>query len=221
MVCPNCSSEYTTIEVLDKYREVIKIDRCDSCGSFSLDRHELNRLDQETTEKIDVASRIEDEEDHPFDCPHCHIPMKIIADHKHNDAKLQVCEECFSIFLKRGYLSRYYGIKQTSQVELPDTTGIFSSRDRILASLISIIIILFGATIAYLKQADYFTLSADEIVGSSNPNSSALFYVTIGGIFILFIFGLILSISKQNRSIRLLGWSTVLLSIALIFILSV
>lgn len=220
MTCPNCGSDLEINEIIDKYREVIKIDKCRNCGSFSLDRHELNRLDDDTVRDIDILVFKEHDPDHELDCPRCHIPMKMQVDHKHNDTKLQICGECGGIFLKKGALCQYHGVKHQEKLKKFDNVGIYSSRDHILTNIIAATIILFGGLIAYLKITNFEALSADEIVNSSNNNSSALLYIVLGGVIILFIFGILLSFTRSNRSVRLLGWSTILLSIALIFVLS-
>lgn len=222
MVCPNCGSQMETIDVLDKFHEVIKLDNCANCGSFSLSQYELNRLDEETVEAIDVSfSPMLEKEDHPQDCPHCHVPMKIINQQNHNNTKLQICNDCHGIFLKKGHLSKYFGVMSSSTADLPDSSGIFSSRDRILTSIIATIILVFGASLAVWKQTGLGSFSADNIIINSNNVLSPIFYIIFTCIILLFIIGLILSFSRQNRIVRLLGWSTILLSLALIFFLSV
>lgn len=221
MVCSNCGSQMVTTEVLDKFHEVIKLDNCANCGSFSLGQYELSRLDNETVEAIDVPfNSMLEKEDHPLDCPHCNVPMKISKQVDHNNTNLQICNECQNIFIKKGHLARYFGIFSASNAKLPDTAGIFSSRDRILTGIIATVILLFGAGLTIWKQTSFGSFYADSILSLDNtpaPLFNVIFICTI----LLFIIGLILSFSRQNRIIRLLGWSTVLLSIALIFSLSI
>lgn len=219
MTCSNCGAEMDTAEVLNKYHEVIKIDKCSHCGSFLLSQQEIDELDQENVEKIDTPFNNHLEpDDHPLDCPNCHIPMRVITKPDHNNVKVQICHECQGIFLKRGYLSRYFGVQDGSQAELPDNYGLYSSRDRILTGIISSAILLFGVSMVVWRQTGG-SLSADEIIASESTPSYLLYLILIGSILI-FILGLILSFSRKNHLYRLLGWSSILLSISMVFFLS-
>lgn len=221
MQCPDCHTEMQTIEQLDKYKEVIKLDNCPHCGSFWLDQSELGRLDAEGAEEIDTLSpSTESLEFTSTDCPSCNIPMKNINDHKNHDTPMNICSDCHGILLKRGQLANYFGVKNTNNPSIIDKSGLFSRRDRILTSMISIMILLFGGGLAISKQTGYGSFSADEMVHSPGIEPKLL-YAFIGLSIVIFIIGLILSFSRQNRAIRLLGWSAVLLSIGLIYFLSV
>ncbi|MDO8512911.1 MAG: zf-TFIIB domain-containing protein [bacterium] len=220
MICPTCHTEMQIMEVVDKYHEIVKVSRCPHCGSFWLDQHELSRLDAGIVEEIDTVFPDPNNEQIPGDCPRCHIPLEKSNEPKPNNVVMEVCKECKGIFMKSGDLAKYFGLQPKVSSHVPDKMGLFSSRDRILTSIISIIILLSGAGIAISQQTGYGALSADSLI--STPGiQPVLLYLLIAVSILVFIIGLILTFSKQGKAIRLLGWSAILLAIALIFILSI
>lgn len=220
MTCPQCGSDLPILEILDKYHEVIKLHKCPHCNSFWLDQHELTRIDDEIAEDLDGTILKQENDDLARDCPRCHIPMQKAHDHKHGNIPLQICHECEGIFMQSGNLAKYFGLAPKISEHTPDKMGYFSSRDRILTSFISVVIVLFGAGLAISKQTGYGSFSADTLIGNTSIEPK-LFYLFILLTIVIFLVGLILTFSKQARTVRLLGWLTILLSISLIFFLSV
>ncbi len=220
MTCPNCGAEMEDIEILDKEQEIIKFDNCDHCGSFWLNDTKIDRLNKYIAEDIDVEEVIHEKPVHAtIDCPFCHVPLQDYKHPQNEEVKLLRCRECQGILLRRGQLRHLFGFVPKPAKQSADPTGTFSKRDRILTGFISLTMFLFTLGLAYSRYTGCGSFSADSLVASS-PEGKIIVFGIIGLSLLIFVIGLILAASNYHKTIRLLGWASIIVSIIFLFFMT-
>jgi uncharacterized protein len=112
MICPNCQTQFHTVQAKSHYGANIKIDQCPNCGGIwcnsldmaSVSPEEAQRIDKLDIGKLSSYSAIKKD----LHCPKCNNILQNFKDPSFpQQIRLSFCSKCMGFWLNRGELAEY------------------------------------------------------------------------------------------------------------------
>ncbi|MGE5472902.1 MAG: zf-TFIIB domain-containing protein [Ignavibacteriales bacterium] len=124
MNCPKCNSTLEPAEV-----ENIKIEVCPSCDGIWLDKFEITKIlhcDFDSIKTSEISKALEKDKDvsnsktESIKCPVCSLPMTNTNYLFNDNIKIDMCSECYGIWLDDGELKEIINYAKNKSGSLSD-----------------------------------------------------------------------------------------------------
>lgn len=155
MNCPNCQTQFRTVQAKSRYGANIKIEQCLNCGGIwcnSMDMASVSPEEAQRIDKLDIgklASLSSIKKD--LHCPQCNNILENFNDPNFpQQIKVSFCAKCMGFWLNRGELAEYKKWQETKRAPQND---ISDQKDKELSDQIN-------TTLAGAEENNYEALGA-------------------------------------------------------------